>query len=495
MIAMDEVPDPLRAAAQAWPDAPALDSHERSYTFRELDGAAERAAMLLRAAGTVQGEPVALVSGSNVWSVILLCALIRAGAVVFPLNPKFPPAYLRAVLDRVRCRVCLLEGDTIPPELDGIVALRMDRFKGGMQQPLRSDSTVQADLPSLIVLTSGSSGMPKAALLRFGGIHENARRANQNMPLHARKRWLLSLPLYHVSGIGIVMRCLLGGACIAIPDPRWPLREALRRLGVTHVSMVATQLHRALQDPDTRIALGRRDAILLGGGPLPEALLQEAQAARLKIVTTYGLTEMGSQVTATSPKDPAAFLRSSGRPLAPDTVRIAPDGMIETGGATRFAGYIEGDTLIQPFTEDGWFRTGDLGHFDEHGCLHVTGRADNMYISGGENVHPEEVEAAIAACPGVRQAIVVPVAHAEYGQVGAAFVQSGTPAGWNPEQLREQLRERLPHFKIPLHFLEWPSDMPDTSLKPSRAFLRARAGDSLREAGPQQHADTRQPQA
>jgi O-succinylbenzoic acid--CoA ligase len=251
---------------------------------------------------------------------------------------------------------------------------------------------------------------------------------------------------------------------------------------VTHLSLVAAQLQRLLSTPSGQHALRRLKAVLVGGGATPAGLIERAAASEVPLYTTYGLTETASQVATSPPGASLAALKTSGRPLTPGTVRIASGQEIQVRGRTLFLGYLQRDgTLRRPLTPDGWFPTGDLGRLDEAGNLVVTGRKDNMFVSGGENIQPEEIEAALCAFQDVDRAIVVPVPDPEFGLRPAAFIAPAPGFTLEPDALRARLAKTLPRYKLPARFLNWPEDTPQTGLKPSRAMLQRLDVDRLRE--------------
>ena len=207
------------------------------------------------------------------------------------------------------------------------------------------------------------------------------------------------------------------GAAIGFLDTRGfdalVFAEEVRARAVTHSYLVPTQLYRLLRDGNS--ALQSLKAILLGGAPAPRALIDEAIERKLPVYRSYGLTEMASQVTTTPPGSSTEGLRTSGRLLPYRELRIADDGEILVRGLTRFEGYVQGDDVLPSVDEEGWFHTRDRGSVDDLGMLHVEGRMDNLFISGGENVQPEEIERALLELPGVEEAIVVPVPDEEFG--------------------------------------------------------------------------------
>jgi O-succinylbenzoic acid--CoA ligase len=181
---------------------------------------------------------------------------------------------------------------------------------------------------------------------------------------------------------------------------------------------------------------------------------------------------MASQITTTAPGASLDELRTAGRRLPHRRLRI-DDGQIMVAGAPLFQGYVTPDGLDAPRTDDGWYPTGDRGRIDASGRLHVLGRGDRMFVSGGENVQPEEIETALERIDGVGRAVVVPVPDPEYGRRPVAFVRTTAPR--SPSELRTALAATLPGFKIPDAFHPLPPDATQTGLKIDRERLRNRA--------------------
>jgi O-succinylbenzoic acid--CoA ligase len=205
---------------------------------------------------------------------------------------------------------------------------------------------------------------------------------------------------------------------------------------------------------------------------MPDALLRRGHDRGWPLLTSYGCTEMASQVTTTAPGAPPDDLRTAGRRLPHRRVRI-DDREIMVSGAPLFAGYVTPEGLDDPRTEDGWYPTGDRGRIDASGRLHVLGRMDRMFVSGGENVQPEEIETALERIDGVERAVVVPVPSAEYGQRPVAFLR--TTGTLDPSQLRHVLRQRFPGFKVPDAFHSLPPEPAGDGLKIDHEQLRNRA--------------------
>lgn len=438
-----------------------------------MDRLANLVTRRLRDAGV--RDRLALVSPNCLQYPVLIAAALRLGVVLCVVSPRFPGETIRTMLDQVNCHHLIdLTGRTTSGEIPDVRRIdlphRFGEVGAGWRRSDEDARVLNPDQGATIVFTSGSSGIPRPVLHTLSNHYYSALGANRNIPVGPGDRWLLSLPLYHVGGLGIVFRTILGGAAMVIPTPGQSLRDVLKVHGVTHLSLVATQLRRLLKDPPSEAIRRRLSAVLVGGGPAEVALMTQAYDAGFPVHTTYGLTEMASQVTTTGPGDGRSRLATSGKVLHYRQVRI-DEGEILVKGETLFTGYVDRGRTDPSRDDEGWFRSGDLGSMGEDGYLTLTGRKDNMFISGGENIHPEEIEARLLALPDVFQAVVVPVKDHEFGFRPAAFVQFHGNKGFTEEKMIARLEKDLPRFKIPVAFFEWPERTGQAGFKPSRPYL------------------------
>lgn len=462
---------------------PALITPEYTISYDRFFQLLQKTRVRLQEIGVQPQERVAIVSANGPEMVILIWALWAAGAVAAPLSIRLPEAALVSRLQQISAaRLILGRGYSPPPQapapidLQNIVRLEDADASGDNALP-----TLALDRDASIIFTSGSAGLPKGALHTVGNHYYSALGANENLPLSPGDRWLLSLPLYHAGGLAVLMRTMLAGAAVALAPAGLPLSEAISRLRITHVSLVATQLQRWMREAHSDEAAGSLKAVLLGGSAFPQGLIEEAQQRGLPLYRSYGSTEMASQIAAGSPRDGSAP-GSSGKVLRYRELKISPDGEILVRGKTLFRGYWQSGKVKTQRLPGGWFATGDMGHIDEQGNLWVSGRRDNMFISGGENIQPEEIEMHLGEFPEVEQAVVVGIDHPEYGRRPVAFVAMRTAAQWDEEALRRKLAERLPRFKIPDSFWPWPHEPAGNSLKVDRRYFEELAR-RLREAG------------
>lgn len=448
-------------------EAACISRHEKALVgpdvellYHELDELASRVAKNLQERGLREGDRVATFLPQDWRYVAIAFGVWRAGMILCPLNTRLPRAAAVRQIRQVGARLVLAYLKAGAAEdLAGIdVAEPAEVMVYSDLGSLDVERRMEVDRIATLVFTSGSSGEPKPAALTYGNHYYSARGSNLNLHVGSFDRWLLQLPMYHVGGLGVLHRCMLGGATIVLPKQDQPLADAVATLGVTHLSIVATQL-RHLLATEPAPGLGKLKAILLGGGPVSAPDVREARRRGWPVYASYGLTEMASQVCTMKPDSPPSKQTSSGCLLKHRELRISTGGEIEVRGATRFAGYWEPDgTVSVPFSAGGWFATGDLGQIDGEGYLTVLGRRDNLIISGGENIQPEEIERAIAVMPEVEDVIVVGMPSERFGARPLAFVRWRGGAVASAE-MRERLGRVLPAFKIPDLFHAWPESV------------------------------------
>lgn len=431
--------DPVHRHALARPQTPALAYPEGIITYRDLDRIVHGTSVQLALTGA---RRVALCLPRDWKPVAIILACLRYGIAACPISTRLPPTSVRARVGEVAA--------------DLFVAAHTDRAADvvacediiGEADP--TDARWNADASATLVFTTGTTGEPKAVVHSIGNHVYSALGSNENIPLLPGDRWWLSLPLNHVGGLGILFRCILAGATVVI-TPSW---SEAANLGITHMSLVPTQLREMVHGK----APTKLKAVLVGGSACPPGLINAAVDQGFPVHTTYGMTETTSQVATTPPQASAAQLRSSGRLLRWRELKIGESGEILLRGPVLCKGYLANGAITKPIGDDGWFHSGDLGRLDSDGFLHILGRLDNMFISGGENIYPEEIERALCTLDSVIDAVVVPVDDDMYGQRPVAFIR---PAGElpTPETLRAYLKFTLPSFKIPDAVHRWPRDI------------------------------------
>lgn len=425
----------LTQRAETCPDRAALIADGLELSYAELEREAISAARRLAAQGVRRDAVVVLELPAGLHHVIYLHALMKLGAVAYPLNPGLTPAEREAEIARADPAL-VLSGDEGPPLTEADLPLLGEH-----------------DLDALHcrVLTSGTSGRPRPVGLTYGNHLWSAVGSAFNIGVEPTDRWLCCLPLHHVGGLSIVMRSVVYGTTAVVHHgfDVDAVADSLEGDGVTQLSLVATQLARLLEAGVDLLPLR---AVLVGGGPVPVDVLEEAIGRGATVVQTYGLTEAASQVTTLSPADAESRLGSAGRPLLTTHLRIH-QGEILVQGPTVAPGVAD---------EDGWLHTGDLGHIDEEGFLYVTDRRGDMIITGGENVIPAEVEEVLLRHDDVAEAAAVGRADPEWQEAVVAVVVARDGAEVDAEELRRHCAAGLAPFKVPKRF-EFVSELPRTA--------------------------------
>ena len=424
----------LAQRAVACPDRIAVVAGDYEVSYAELEFEAARAARRLAARGVRRDSTVVIELPAGLEHVVVLHALMKLGAIAYPLDPRLAAGERSSELQRAAPALVV---------------------SGGTDSGL-----TEADLPLLgehalddvccRILTSGTSGHARPIGLTYGNHLWSAVGSAFNLGVEPTDRWLCCLPLFHVSGLSIVIRSVIYGTGAIVHDGFDVDRVAssLEGDGATVISLVATQLTRLLEAGVDLLPLR---AVLVGGGPVPEEVLEEAIGRGATVVQTYGLTEAASQVTTLAPAEASEKLGSAGRPLLTTHLRIA-EGEILVQGPTVAPGASD---------EDGWLHTGDLGRIDQDGFLYVEDRLGDMIVTGGENVIPAEIEEVLLRHDDVVDAAAIGRADSEWQEAVAAVVVLRDGADADADDLRRHCRNSLADYKVPKRF-EFVEELPRT---------------------------------
>lgn len=444
----------LADQARKRPAAPALSVAGETLAYGELAARVAGLGAGLRAAGVGPGELLAWPVQSAYRTALLVHATAALDCALFPLNPDLPASRLESLLQQAGVDGWLGQG---PPPLPGL--RRLDLGALSAADPLAAGKPAAADpaVVRLVIATSGSSGEPKAVMLSAASLAAGVHASRQRLPLGPDDRWLCCLPLYHIGALAILYRCAEAGAAAIVHegfDSAQVLGD-LERQAVTHLSLVPAMLARLLEASGGRPPPAALRTVLIGGAALSPDLAQRALEAGWPLCVSYGLSEAGSQVATHCLAAGEAVVQGVvGQPLDGMEVAIRDragkptqgPGRIWLRGPALMAGYANPQRRPGDGLQAGWFESGDLGRFDGEGRLTVEGRADAMLVSGGENVHPAQVEVLLERCPGVREAGVGGRADPVWGErVVAVVVGSVTPAElerWARDKLRGAMRPR-----------------------------------------------------
>ena len=452
---------PLAAAAER-PDDLALVCGDQTLTFSQLAPEVAGAMVELSDRGAAPDAPVAVFADRRLNTAVALYALLELGAPVALLHPRSTPAEREALVS------------ALLPELPPSRFLGPSWVRPAPRSPPPPAPVALDGRPQVIAFTSGSTGSPRGVELSRRAIAASAAASAAHLGWRPGDRWHAFLPIAHVGGLAILVRCLAARAPVVLePEGRFDASEVLTSMserGVTLASAVPAMLCDLVEAGSPPAPLR---ALLLGGAAAPVSLLDRAARGGWPVLTTYGMTETGSQIAtypAAQPLDPG---RGIGAPL-PGVELAIRGGRIFVKGEMLLSAYRSAGARDPAVGEDGYFDTGDLGELTDAGFLRVFGRADDAIITGGENVDPAEVEAALTAAPGVAAAVVAGIPDARLGAIVAAAVvpRAGEHRGRLAAVLDVRCRELLAPFKRPRCIEVW-SELPTTPTgKPDRRAIR-----------------------
>jgi O-succinylbenzoic acid--CoA ligase len=432
--------DWVAKAAATHPQQMAFEQGDLQLSFLDVERTTARLAYALQKEGWKRGDILCTWMPPDLGHHLLLLAALRSGLVIHPIQPRLPQKKAEEAAAMLGNQPLMKE---CPPE----------------GEKRSEDLGVDPGQPATVLSTSGSMDGPKA-LVHSLRAHLAAASASQTLlPVGPGRGWVQTLPLCHVSGLSILFRCILHGGTIRL--------GGLQRSG-DYLSLVPPQLEDLL---GSNTPLENFSGLLCGGAPFPEKLLRKAMEGGAKVHLTYGMTETASQI-CTSPalllNDPPI---TCGHPLRGRSVSIDPEGEIFIKSDSLAMGTLEDGKLVPLKLINGWLATGDCGTMDAKGLM-ITGRKDRMFISGGENLHPELIEQAILQLPGVRRCAVVSLPDERYGRIPCAFLAG---EGFDFDQLQQSLRRELPGFAVPKFVFPWPVDIDERIGKIPFGLLSAKA--------------------
>jgi O-succinylbenzoic acid--CoA ligase len=454
--------DWLRARATATPEGIALIFNEESWTWRELDALTSRLCAKLKSLNIRPGAYIGVLMTNSPEAVIAVHALARAKCVMVPLNTRLTPVEMGWQLQQTGVGLLLHNTHTA----EQAQKLVVNCYQVNLSQLPEADAPAVAwplEATQAIVFTSGTSGRPKGAEITFGNHYASATASAFRIGHHTNDIWLSILPLYHVGGLAVILRCTLYGITTLLHQ-RFDLHSiqlSFQQHSVTLISLVPTMLHRMLMEsmhfpPSLRV-------VLLGGAAATPELLQQALDAAIPVTPTYGLTEASSQVATVRPGTATQKLGSVGRPLMFTEVVVVDEkrqplpageyGEVVVRGPTVMRGYYRNPEATKESIHDGWLYTGDIGYLDEDGDLWLVQRRSDLIVTGGENVYPVEIEAVLRHHPLVSDVSVVGIDDVEWGQQVAAAIVPEEETMPSIEELVTYCRHHLAAYKCPRRFV------------------------------------------
>lgn len=454
--------DWLRRSASLDPLAVAIRFSGRDYPFVVLDRDVDVVAGRLRGLGIGEGVYVGLAGSTTVDLVLTLLALGRLDAVPVLLNVRWSLIEARRALAVCGAGVLLSDGCFSDID-DAVVLYDYTKFLAEAQyNPTPTPPEALDDnAVACAIFTSGTSGIPKAVELTFANLLHNAALTAFRLGVRPDDRWLCCLPLFHIGGLAMLYRAVLYGLPLVLHEKFDvdAVNTAIDHEGITHISLVPTMLARLLDARTTPPP--HRVTVLLGGAAASAALVERGRRFGFDVLTTYGLSEATSQVATQSPDKAGLKIGSVGRPVpfvdvtirGADGSELPPGqvGEVFVSGPTVMRGYVNDPAATAAALTPYGLRSGDLGYIDADGDLWLVSRRTDLIISGGENIYPAEVEAALLTLPGITAACVVAVDDPEWGQSPAAAIVSEHP--YTLADLRTALNPILARYKHPRRLL------------------------------------------
>ncbi|MFE6103673.1 FadD3 family acyl-CoA ligase [Streptomyces laurentii] len=500
-----------RAAARYGPREAVVEGRTR-ITYAQLGARVERAAAACLAAGTRAGDRVAVWAPNSLDWIVSALGAVTAGAVLVPLNTRFKGAEAADVLARSRTRLLFVTGtflgtsyvaslrragvelpalervvvfgDTAPDE-PGYTTWRSFLARGRGVDPARvrarADAVMPTD-PSDIVYTSGTTGRPKGAVIT----HEQSLRCytvwSELAGLREGDRYLIVNPFFHTFGYKAgVLACLLRGA-VMIPQPVFSVETALAHIATERVTVLPgpPTLHQSLLDHPARTAydLTSLRLVVTGAAVVPLRLVERlrTELGVGTVLTAYGLSEASGLVSMCRRGDPPEVVaRTSGRAIPGTELRLSASGEVLVRGPHVMRGYFEDpEETAAAIDADGWLHTGDVGTLDEAGNLRITDRIKDMFIVGGFNAYPAEIEQLLGLHPDIADVAVIGIPDPRLGEVGKAFAVRRPGARVTADDLIAWSRREMANYKVPRQ-VEFLRELPrNASGKVLKGELRAR---------------------
>lgn len=465
-----------RDRARLAPDRIAIVDRGLELSYGRMEARIARLTEHLRAAGVGRGDRIATLVGSSSSHVVLFFACARVGAALAPLSWRLAPRELARQVDLLAPVLLVTEDETSglarevlstlvrPVPTAPLTGLDAGDGLPRLREPAPAEP-VQDEDALLVLFTSGSGSAPKAAVLSHRACYWTNLSLSRTVELGEDDVVLAVMPQFHVGGWNIQpLLAWWTGATVVLERSFDPGRvlSLVRERRVTTMMGVPTQYLRLAEHPNFATAdLSSLRSAIVGGAPMPAPLLRTFHARGVGLAQGYGLTEAGPNVLCIPPREATARAGWAGVPYPHVDVALADPatgervegpgtGELLVRGPGLFSGYLHDEEATRAALRDGWLATGDVATRDEHGYLRIVDRLKNIFISGGENVAPAEVEAVLLTHPGVEQAVVVGVPDEEWGERGVALVVPRRGVVTDETELVEHCRERLARFKVPV---------------------------------------------
>lgn len=459
----------LLKQAATQPNQIAIDDGNERLSFAELKKQVE--VLVGKIDRLNPGSRVGLLATNTLMSYKLALAIMCSGRTIVWLNWRLAVEELERQIKDSGVQLCLVENSLWRSEMTNPFK-SYSAFLIINADPGELIPVFKSDWVASIMYTSGTTGKPKGVLQTFGNHFYSAVSSALNLGLSSADKWLCVAPIFHISGFSIIMRGLIYGMTVRLVE-KFRAEEIERILAnetVTIMSVVPFMLKKLIQQQNktnTHYNSAFR-CMLLGGGTIDRETLEICLQRSIPVVQCYGMTETCSQIVALRSADALQKLGSVGQPLFSTQLKLSKDGEILLKTPALTPGYLNLPDKLPSKMIDGWYRTGDIGHLDKEGYLYIDGRADEMLISGGENIFPQEVEQVYQRYPQINEVAVVGQTDPVWGQVPVAFVVSDRRL--STTKLMNYGYEHLARYKVPQHYI-FVSELPKNASGKIRRFM------------------------
>ena len=434
----------LRYGKQYYPNRICMNN----YTYQDIYSAVVNVATRLQ---TLADTRIAIVSDNSVTMAVYLLAAMLVRKEVLLLNVHLTASEIEKQLCELHITTVLHSAKRRTQVPASIIAIEFESVEAMLHDIAEDtfDWTFAEHDIAAIMNTSATTGQFKSVPLRWGQIKAHVQASQEVLGRSEQDNWLMVLPLFHVSGLSILMRSLYNGTAMTIMES-YDEEQVLQCIHDGRINMMSL-VPTILKNLEPRITHHQLRVILLGGEFIPRPLVDACVAKQLPIYKTYGMTETFSQSVTMPVLSNLNKLDSVGKPLPRMTVHIVnPDvdgvGEIHLNGSMVMSGYINGEPI------HGDFNTDDMGYVDEDGFLYILNRRTDLIISGGENIYPKEIEDTVYAMQGVKECAVIPVADTKWGQVPALFVAFDDIDALDADLkmiVRDYISSKLAKYKVP----------------------------------------------
>src|SRR5690625_2434637 len=472
----ETIPHWLTKQADLAPNKLALEIDEEiSLTFKELYNKSKQIAQKLNNLNINPKDRIAILSTNSLDMLMTIHALSYLDAIVVLLNTRLTSSELNYQIKNSEAKLIITNEELCQEkklETNKVKTFtEIKELKQNVDKAL--NESVNLNEIWTIMYTSGTTGLPKAVGHTYGNHWWSAISSGLNLGIHADDKWLSPLPMYHVGGLSVFIKSIIYGMSVYLLPHynKERLSNVLHEKEITIASLVTLMLADYLDSLEGQTSPAKLRAILLGGGSVPETLLNKAKDKKIPLFQSYGMTETSSQIATLSPTDNIRKLGSAGKPLMPAEVKVNAKtneiGEVLVKGPMVISNYFNNEEATAESFKEGWLKTGDLGYLDEENFLYIVDRRSDLIISGGENIYPTEIENTLLNHDNIKEVAVVKKTDDKFGYVPAAFIVLKNK-NYKPD-FSSYLKDSLAKYKQPKEYI-FIDELPRTASNKVKRF-------------------------